>query len=216
MNLRDRVVKFAFRLLYHEMAFTYDTVSKAVSLGDWRAWQRAIFDLLPPPSEAGILLELAHGTGDIQHDLFTKGYHAIGMDISAQMGKIARKKLTKQGITLRLVRASGMALPFGDSQFEYAVCTFPTAFIFDPKTLDELHRVMKANGQVIIVLDGELMRRNIQTRLVDAVYTVANHHTPSDIEKRVNERVLGHGFIPTWHKIPTKNSQSSVIVLKRD
>jgi ubiquinone/menaquinone biosynthesis C-methylase UbiE len=216
MNVWDKTVQFAFRLFYNEMAFTYDMVSKAVSLGDWRAWQRAVFEFLPPPAETGILLELAHGTGNLQEDLSTRGFKSIGLDLSVQMGKITLKKLAKLGISPRLIRASGMSLPFADGQFGYAVCTFPTAFIFDPKTLTELHRVMNVDGQVIIVLNGELMRQNIQTRLVDAVYTVANHRTPSDIEKRVNDRVLGYGFSPTWHKVPYKNSRSSVLILKRD
>lgn len=215
-KLWDKVVQFGFRLLYHEMAFTYDTVSRFVSLGDWHTWQRSVFEFLPSPEEAGILLELAHGTGNLQADLADRGYASVAMDLSAQMGKITQKKLSKNDIRPNLIRASGMALPFGENQFLYGVCTFPTAFIFDPKTLTELNRVIKPNGQVIIVLDGELLRKNIQTQLVDVAYTVANHRTPSNIEKRVNERVSGHGFYPTWHKVAHKHSQSSVIILKKD
>ncbi len=215
IKLWDRVVQFGFRLLYHEMAFTYDTVSRFVSLGDWHTWQLSVFEFLPAPSETGILLELAHGTGNLQADLANRGYASVAMDLSAQMGKITQKKLSRQHIYPKLIRASGMALPFADHQFLYSVCTFPTAFIFDPKTLTELNRVMKPNGQVIIVLDGELLRRNIQTQLVDVAYTVANHRTPTDIEKRVNERVSGYGFDPTWHKVTHQNSRSSVIILKK-
>ncbi|PJF32475.1 MAG: hypothetical protein CUN52_01455 [Phototrophicales bacterium] len=216
IRLWDRVIQFGFRLLYHEMAFTYDMVSRFVSLGDWRTWQQSVFEFLPPAQDAGVILELAHGTGDLQTDLFSRGYLSIGMDLSAQMGKIAQRKLFKHNIQPNLIRASGMALPFGDLQFLYAVCTFPTAFIFDPKTLTELYRVMKPHGQVIIVLDGELFRRNIQTQLVDVAYAVANHRTPTNIEKRVEERVSGYGFHPTWHKVTHKNSRSSVIILKKD
>ncbi|MCZ7544410.1 MAG: hypothetical protein M5R40_13175 [Anaerolineae bacterium] len=39
------LVRFGFRLLYNELAFTYDLVSRVVSLGQWRAWQRAAFSL---------------------------------------------------------------------------------------------------------------------------------------------------------------------------
>ncbi|MCU0480228.1 MAG: class I SAM-dependent methyltransferase [Anaerolineae bacterium] len=215
MKLWDKVVRFGFRLLYHEMAFTYDRVSQFVSLGDWRTWQRAVFDFLPPPSETGILLELAHGTGNLQIDFANRGYNTIALDFSAQMGRIAQKKLHRQGIAPHLIRASGMALPFTDNQFGYAVCTFPTEFIFNPKTLTELHRVMKQGGEVIIVLAGELMRRNVQTRLVDVAYAVANHRAPSDMEKRVNERILPHKFHPTWHQVTHEKSRSSVITLKR-
>ncbi|HRF96669.1 MAG TPA: class I SAM-dependent methyltransferase, partial [Aggregatilineales bacterium] len=104
MKLWDKTVQFVFRLFYNEMAFTYDMVSKAVSLGDWRAWQRAVFEFLPSPSETGILLELAHGTGNLQEDLSTRGFYSIGLDLSVQMGKITLKKLAKLGISPRLIR----------------------------------------------------------------------------------------------------------------
>ncbi len=32
------LIKFGFRLLYQEMAWTYDWVSWLVSLGEWRRW----------------------------------------------------------------------------------------------------------------------------------------------------------------------------------
>ncbi|MCL4252775.1 MAG: class I SAM-dependent methyltransferase, partial [Anaerolineae bacterium] len=179
IKLWDKVVQFGFRLLYHEMAFTYDMVSRFVSLGDWHTWQRSVFEFLPSPEETGILLELAHGTGNLQADFADKGYNSVAIDLSAQMGKITQRKLHKRNIHPHLIRASGMALPFSGNQFLYGVCTFPTAFIFDPKTLTELNRVIKPSGQVIIVLDGELFRKNIQTQLVDVAYTVANHRTPS-------------------------------------
>jgi hypothetical protein len=36
-----RLVRFGFRLLYNEFAFSYDLVSKVVSLGAWRCWQQS-------------------------------------------------------------------------------------------------------------------------------------------------------------------------------
>lgn len=215
MKLWNKVIQFGFRLLYREMSFTYDMVSKFVSLGDWHTWQQAIFNFLPPPSEADLILELAHGTGHIHADLLNRGYNTIALDFSAQMGRITQKRLYQQGLSPRLIRASGMELPFGDSQFQYVVCTFPTEFIFNPKTLSELHRVIKPNGQVIIVLYGELMRKNVQTRLVDVAYAVANHRPPNNLEKRVNDRVTPYGFSPTWHRVMHEKSCSSVIILKR-
>jgi len=215
MKLWSRVVQFGFRLLYHEMSFTYDIVSRFVSLGDWGTWQQAIFNFLPKPSETGLLLELAHGTGHIQVELAHRGYKSIALDFSAQMGHIAQKRLYQQKLSPHLIRASGMALPFGDSQFQYAICTFPTEFIFNPKTLSELHRVMKPQGEIIIVLHGELMRENIQTHIVDVAYAVANHRPPSNLEKRVNDRVTPYGFSPTWHRVMHEKSCSSVIILKR-
>src|SRR5690349_21397341 len=109
-----RLVRFGFRLLYNEMAFTYDLVSKAVSMGQWRCWQRAAMKYLDPvnPEAYSLILELAHGTGDLQLDLYAAGYKSIGYDLSPYMGRIAQHKLNKYQIDPRLVRGSAQELPF--------------------------------------------------------------------------------------------------------
>lgn len=83
------LISFGFRLLYNEFAFTYDLVSKVVSLGAWHCWQKSALKYLPSATD-GIVLELAHGTGEIQIDLKNEGYTTIGYDLSPNMGKIAR------------------------------------------------------------------------------------------------------------------------------
>jgi ubiquinone/menaquinone biosynthesis C-methylase UbiE len=50
-------LRFAFRLLYYELAFTYDWVSWFVSMGQWRSWQRAAL----PHLRGQHILEIAHG-----------------------------------------------------------------------------------------------------------------------------------------------------------
>ena len=104
MNLWWRLVRFGFRLLYNEMAFTYDWVSYAVSLGEWRCWQRAALKHLNVQSGARIL-ELAHGTGNLQIDLHALGYHVLGYDLSPYMGQIAQRKLNAHHLPARLARS---------------------------------------------------------------------------------------------------------------
>src|SRR4051794_24693742 len=103
-----RLVKFGFRLLYNEMAFTYDLVSKAVSLGEWRSWQRAAIKHLNAQPGACIL-EIAHGTGNLQIDLRAAGFDSIGCDLSRTMGEIARAKLLRHSISPKLVRIRAQA-----------------------------------------------------------------------------------------------------------
>ncbi|MER3543218.1 MAG: hypothetical protein C4311_01115 [Chloroflexota bacterium] len=67
---RLSLLRSAFRLLYNELAWTYDWVSQAVSLGQWRSWQRASLARLRGPR----VLEVAHGTGDLLLDLAEAGF----------------------------------------------------------------------------------------------------------------------------------------------
>jgi ubiquinone/menaquinone biosynthesis C-methylase UbiE len=145
-----RLVQFGFRLLYNELAFTYDWVSEVVSLGAWRCWQRTALLHLPAPG-SGLVLELAHGTGGLQVDLLRKGYSAIGYDLSPYMGRIARAKLRRAGIPANLVRGDAASLPFPDESCAAVVCTFPTAFITSEVVLKEIYRVLNPDGLFIIV-----------------------------------------------------------------
>ena len=137
---------FLFRLLYNELAFTYDAVSRLVSLGHWRGWQRCALRYLPAPEE-GIVLELAHGTGDLQIDLQRHGYETVAFDLSSAMGRLARRKLQRTRLRADIVRADALRLPYRSGSFAAAVCTFPTSFVFCEQVLAELARVLRPPGR---------------------------------------------------------------------
>lgn len=153
MGLWWALIKLGFRLLYHELAFTYDVVSAVASLGAWRCWQRAALKHLRPPSD-GAVLELAHGTGNLQVDLREAGYPSVAIDFSSQMGQIARRKLRSRQMPARLARAQAQHLPYAGGAFGAVVSTFPTNFILDPATLREIYRVLQSGGQLVIVPNG--------------------------------------------------------------
>ncbi len=165
----NRFRRFGFRLLYNELAFTYDLVSRAVSLGHWRSWQRAVLPHLPAP-EAGTVLELAHGTGDLQCDLLEAGYRNIALDLSPYMGRLTQRKLKRFDLRTSLIQADTVNLPLKGAAVGAIVCTFPAQFIFHPATLAELNRVLLANGRVIIVLSGILTGEGIRQWLICWLY----------------------------------------------
>ena len=167
----SRIRRVCFRLLYNEFAFTYDVVSHCVGLGHWRSWQRSVLTRLPSP-DAGPVLELAHGTGDLQLDLLQAGYETVALDLSRNMGRLARRKLAGYGLRTGLVRGDAQALPCGTGSFTSVVCTFPTPFIFQPDTLGELHRVLLPGGQVVTVLAGQLHGKGAMRRLIRLLYRV--------------------------------------------
>lgn len=149
-SLWHRFVKFGFRLLYNELAFTYDAVSYAVSLGAWRCWQRTALKHLGVSAPATVL-ELAYGTGSLQLDLAALGYRVVGIDLSKHMARIAARKLRGHGFVPRLVRGQAQHLPFAAESFAAVVCTFPTDFIFQPQALHEVNRVLSPSGRLVIV-----------------------------------------------------------------
>lgn len=174
-----RLVQFGFRLLYNEMAFTYDWVSKFVSLGAWRCWQRASLSHLGI-NPGDLVLELAHGTGDLQLDLHAQSYRTIGYDLSAHMGRIASHKLRKNGIEPRLLRGKAQHLPFAPNTFDVLVCTFPSDFILAPATLSEAHRVIKPGAHLVIVFNGVFTTGGMSERFLEFLYRITGQRDGSD------------------------------------
>jgi ubiquinone/menaquinone biosynthesis C-methylase UbiE len=166
-----RLVRFGFRLLYNEMAWTYDGVSWVVSLGQWRNWQRAVLKHLNAKSGA-VVLELAHGTGNLQLDLAKSGYERVALDYSPAMGRIAQAKLRRNGVSAPLVRARGQALPFADNTFSAVVSTFPTPFIIEAETLQEVYRVLKPGGCLVVVMNAIFTRGGVVKETLEVAYRV--------------------------------------------
>ncbi|MBP7593474.1 MAG: methyltransferase domain-containing protein [Chloroflexi bacterium] len=145
----NSLVRFGFRLLYNELAWTYDVVSWLVSLGEWRAWQRAAL-----PFVAGRdVLELGHGPGHMLLALQNARFDAIGLDLSPAMGRLAQTRTQR---TVPLARGRGQDLPFGTAVFDTVLATFPTEYIVDPVTLASVARVLRENGRFVIVPEGHL------------------------------------------------------------
>ena len=106
VSLWWKLIQFGFHLLYNQFAWTYDAVSVVVSFGQWHSWQQTSLKHLNVESGARVL-ELAHGTGNLEIDLHNAGYKVIGYDLSPYMGRITQPKLTAQGIHPQLHLCSG-------------------------------------------------------------------------------------------------------------
>ena len=165
----NKVWRLLFRLLYNECAFAYDLVSYSVSLGQWRAWQRTALRQLPS-ADAGLVLELAHGTGNLQADLIRAGYQTVALDLSANMGRLAQRNLRRARLPANLIRGDAGQLPCKSSTFSAIVCTFPTPFIFSDSVLEEMARVLRPSGHAIIVLVGQLAGGGILRALIRRLY----------------------------------------------
>jgi ubiquinone/menaquinone biosynthesis C-methylase UbiE len=214
LNLWWKLIKFGFRLLYNELAFTYDTVSYIVSLGAWRCWHRASIKILPDSSN-GIILEIAHGTGDLQIDLKNAGYQTIGYDLSPNMGRIAQRKLSKAKLSESLLRGKAQELPFSSGIFPAVVTTFPTAFIIAPATLKEIHRVLVPDGTLIIVSSGTFIGGGILRAILEWLYRITGQRNDPTLTDEYLAYFAPFGFTVTLHTAPCPRSYAQVITVQK-
>lgn len=206
------LVRFGFRLLYHEMAFTYDTVSYVVSLGQWRCWQRASLQFLPDP-ETGTILEIAHGTGNLQLDFHEAGYKTVAYDYSPQMGQIASAKLARNDIQTDFTRGKAEELPFANESFAAIVTTFPTHFIVQAETLHEAYRVLKPGGCLIAVLNGTLTGGGLIKSFIEWLYSITGQRDDSTIS--AGDFFGGYGFAVEAVEVECKGSKSQLVILRK-
>jgi len=169
-------IRFGFRLLYNEFAWTYDLVSWTVSVGQWRTWQRQAL----PHIVGDRILEVAHGTGNLQIDLASAGYKPIAFDLSAAMGRIAKRKLAGRRLFPTFVRGRVQGLPFRSDHFTSIISTFPTEFITDPSAVREFYRVLAPAGRIVFVPAATIIPAHILDRFARWLFEVTGQSATPD------------------------------------
>lgn len=101
----------------------------------------------------GRVLDVGVGTG-LELPMFTGAKSIVGIDLSAPMLEIGKKRVAEQGLTNveDLLVMDAMNLEFPDASFDAAVAPYVITTVPDPaRTMDEMARVVKPGGELIIV-----------------------------------------------------------------
>ena len=210
MNLLIIVLRPLYDLLYHQFAWTYDVVAAVVSLGQWREWVRASLPFVEGPS----VLELGYGPGHLLAALTEKGYRVFGLDESRFMSHQAGTRLKKAGAPVRILRGYAQNLPFINSSIQSVVSTFPSEYIFDPHTLEEVHRVLSPGGKFILLPWAWITGRGILERVAAGLARVTGE-SPGDagsIPAGLKVRFEEAGFEVAWEILHLRSSALLVII----
>lgn len=201
------VMRLFFRLLYNELAWTYDRVSVIVSMGQWRAWQRTALNFL----RGRRVLEIAHGTGNLLLDLSALGFQPVGLDLSPAMGRLAARKLAARGLALPLLRAQVQALPFGEASFPSLLSTFPAEFILEPEVIAEIYRVLRPGGVFVCVPAAQITGPALPDRFADWLFRVTGQAAGDWFEPLLERYTRRGSFVARLERV--RLPRSTVIIL---
>jgi ubiquinone/menaquinone biosynthesis C-methylase UbiE len=209
-RLLRRILHVFFRLLYYEFAWTYDFVSWAVSMGQWRDWQRTALPYL----RGQVVLEVAHGPGHMLLALSRTGRRAVGLDLSPQMGRQAARRLRRHALPAQLARGSADALPFASGHFSSVLSTFPTEFVGHPAAIAEFHRVLQPGGAFVCVPAAQITGPAPPDRFAEWLFRVTGQ-SAEDFYAPVLTRYRDAGFQVRVERVTLKRSLVTAIVAEK-
>lgn len=147
----DRVAR-----MFTEVSRRYDLLNRLLSAGLDRSWRRTAVRMVRPAGTRRIL-DLATGTGDLAFEFIrTPGFEGevVGLDFSAEMIRLARKKAAARHLSSRVQFREGDALeiPEPDGYFDIVAAAFGVRNFADAeKGLLEAHRVLAPGGRLVVV-----------------------------------------------------------------
>ena len=151
---RKTARKADVKQMFDSIAPRYDFLNHFLSLGIDRLWRRKAINIIKKHEHKRIL-DIATGTGDMAILASKLKPELIaGVDISGEMIKLQRKKLTKRKLD-HLIKpqvADAENLPFKSASFNVVMTAFGVRnFENLEKGLNEMHRVLNKNGMAVIL-----------------------------------------------------------------
>ena len=147
-------MKNQIRIMFNSIYEEYDLINNLITFGLHKNWKKQIVEISKSLNPKRIL-DVATGTADIAIALSKiKNCEIIGMDLSPNMLDVGDKKIKELGLQQSVILELGDVenLEYNDNHFDvvtvgYGVRNFENL----KKSLDEIYRVLKKNGTLIIL-----------------------------------------------------------------
>lgn len=181
--------------VFNTVANKYDLMNDLMSFGIHRIWKR--FLVYQSKVRDGCkVLDLASGTGDLSIK-FAKLVGLTGivvlLDINRLMLNTSKTKLRNLGILDNVVyiQADAESLPFADETFHCIAVSFGLRnFTNKNKALDEMYRVLKTGGKLLILDFGKPT-----SKLIRILYDFYSFHCIPNIGKLIAQNTDSYRYL---------------------
>ncbi len=141
--------------MFDNIAPYYDFLNRFLSLGIDTIWRKKAINTLKA-KDPKMILDVATGTADVALEM-TKRLNPdkiIGLDISAEMLEVGRKKIKKKELdnVIELTLGDSENLPFEDNTFDAITVAFGVRNFENLENgLSEMRRVLKPTGRLVVL-----------------------------------------------------------------
>lgn len=200
-------MKNQIRIMFNSIYEEYDLINNLITFGLHKNWKKQIVDISKSLNPKRIL-DVATGTADIAIALTKiKNCEIIGLDFSSNMLEMGNKKIKELNLhkSVKLELGDVENLKYTDNCFDiitvgYGVRNFENL----KKSLDEIYRVLKQNG-TLIILETSVPKNNIiklfynfftkfYVKLIGLLFS-RNFKAYSYLQKSASNFPHGHEFI---------------------
>lgn len=141
---------------------------------------------------SGDTLEVAVGTG-LNLPNYPPDVRLTGLDLTPEMLALARNRAADLGTPIALCEGDAQALPFADDTFDTVVSTYAMCSVPDERgTIDEMKRVLKHGGRLILV---DHVRSSVRPIFwIQRLMELAPSRNDNELTRRPLTHVLAAGF----------------------
>jgi len=140
--------------MFDTISGNYDGLNRVISFGIDVKWRKKVLKMVAAKNPNSIL-DIATGTGDLAILMAeTQAAEIVGLDISAGMLDVGRKKITDKNLDnrIKMVLGDSENMPFEDNYFDAITVAFGVRnFETLEKGLAEILRVLRPRGIFVIL-----------------------------------------------------------------